>query len=87
MGSSSSKPSTPASPATGIQGTSQQQQQQEPTSPDKLREGPCADTFELLEKCRHERGLRKDPFGECVSETDLLIICVQKNPAYFHTQK
>lgn len=80
MGSSSSKT------ATAIQGTSQQQLQ-EPTSPDKLREGPCADTFALLEKCRTERGLREERFGECVSETDLLIICVNKNPAYFHAQK
>jgi hypothetical protein len=77
MGSSSSKPSTPE----------QQQQQQQPASPDKLREGPCADTFALLEKCRQERGLREERFGECVSETDLLIICVQKNPAYFHAEK
>jgi hypothetical protein len=82
MGSSSSKPST-----TAIQGTSQQEQEQTIISPDQLREGPCADTFALLEKCRQEKGRRKDPFGDCVSETDLLIICVQKNPAYFHAQK
>jgi hypothetical protein len=84
MGSSSSKPSTPASPASAIQVTVTPL---EPTSPDKLREGPCADTFALLEKCRQEKGRRKDPFGDCVSETDLLIICVNKNPSHFHDKK
>ena len=52
----------------------------------KLREGPCAESFQRLKKCQNERGIQKaaNALTFCVSETDLLIKCVRKNPAYFH---
>jgi len=51
----------------------------------KLRDGPCSHYYDLLMKCSD----RKDaPYGKksmeaCPSETDLLLKCVHKNPAYF----
>ena len=52
---------------------------------DKLQDGPCADIFSLLKKCQHEKGIvRHDrALAVCVSETDLLIKCIRRNPAYF----
>jgi hypothetical protein len=56
---------------------------------DKLREGPCAGVYQLLEKCQKDKKIARDAraLSACVSETDLLISCIHKNPAYFHTKK
>ena len=58
---------------------------QEPAEEDKLKDGPCADVYALLEKCKQERRIiRHDrALTACVSETDLLIKCIHRNPAYF----
>lgn len=61
-----------------------------PSVPDKLRDGPCASVFELLESCRRSKGIRQDrakaALTGCVSETDRLISCIHKHPAYFHAR-
>ena len=56
---------------------------------DKLRDGPCAPTFSLLEKCQQEKRIvRHDrALTACVDETDLLIRCIHQNPAYFQKMK
>jgi hypothetical protein len=58
------------------------------TAPDKLRDGPCSEIYELLQKCRTSKGIRRDQvaISVCVSETDRLISCIHKNPAYFHAR-
>ena len=57
-----------------------------PAVPDKLRDGPCSSVFELLESCRRSKGIQQDKAAltGCVSETDRLISCIHKHPAYFH---
>ena len=85
MRSSSSKPQ--AAVAQTIQTTSDSLQQSQ--EPDKLREGPCSDIFALLEKCQQEKRIKRNDraLTFCVSETDLLIKCIHRNPAYFLDKK
>ena len=53
----------------------------------KLKDGPCSKTFELLEACAIRKGVarnnEKDRMQACPSETDLLIKCIRKNPLFF----
>jgi hypothetical protein len=51
----------------------------------KLRYGPCADIYEQLMLCsdRKDAVYGKKTLEACPSETDLLIKCVHKNPAFF----
>lgn len=57
----------------------------------KLNNGPCADTYALLEKCKVNLGIQhksgKVAMALCVSETDLLIKCIKKHPLHFHDPK
>ena len=57
--------------------------------PDPLRDGPCAEQHAQLQACQQQKNIYKpsNALTYCVSETDLLISCVRKNPAYFHTMK
>jgi GCK domain len=52
---------------------------------DKLRNGPCHETFALLDGCRKAKNVQKasNALTFCVSETDLLIRCIRRHPAYF----
>jgi hypothetical protein len=52
----------------------------------RLRDGPCADPYALLQKCQASKGIQKasNAMTFCVSETDLLIKCIHKNPAFFY---
>jgi hypothetical protein len=52
---------------------------------DKLRNGPCHETFALLEGCRKAKNVQRatNALTYCVSETDLLIRCIRRHPAYF----
>lgn len=53
---------------------------------DKLREGPCRKVYALLEKCHKDRKIPlEQAMTVCVNEADLLIRCVHKHPAYFHS--
>jgi hypothetical protein len=56
------------------------------TNNSKLREGPCATQYELLQRCQAGKRIVKpsNAMTLCVSETDLLIRCVHKHPAFFH---
>ena len=58
----------------------------ESSNTDLLRDGPCADVFELLEQCQRTKGvaLANRALNVCVSEADLLIRCIKKHPAHFH---
>jgi hypothetical protein len=53
---------------------------------DKLRHGPCAEPFAQLQLCKERKQIIKasNALTFCVSETDVLIQCVRKNPAWFH---
>jgi hypothetical protein len=53
----------------------------------KLKDGPCAKYYALLEQCTHEKNIKKssNAFMICVSETDLLIRCMRKNPSYLQS--
>lgn len=86
MGGSSSK-SVALPPSGRATDFAKPQQQQE--DEDQLRDGPCAATFALLEKCQQEKRIvRHDrALTACVSETDLLIKCIHRNPAYFQNKK
>ena len=57
--------------------------------PDPLRDGPCSEQHAQLQACQQRKNINKpsNALTYCVSETDLLISCVRKNPAYFHTMK
>lgn len=57
--------------------------------PDLLRDGPCAEQHAQLQTCQQRKNIQKasNALTYCVSETDLLISCVRKNPAFFHTMK
>jgi len=61
-------------------GAPQQQRQ-----PDKLKDGPCAQIFEDLEKCARAKGITKhsEKLQACPTETDQIIKCLNKNPEYF----
>ena len=52
---------------------------------DKLREGPCAHYYVLLMACSDKKDAvyGKKTLEACPNETDLLLKCVHKNPAYF----
>jgi hypothetical protein len=56
---------------------------------DLLRDGPCSEQHALLQSCQQRKNITKpsNALTFCVSETDLLITCVRKHPAYFHTMK
>ena len=55
----------------------------------RLRDGPCAEQYALLQNCQVSKKIQKaaNAMTFCVSETDLLIKCIHKNPAYFHDTK
>mmetsp|Transcript_8443 Transcript_8443/g.16145 ORF Transcript_8443/g.16145 Transcript_8443/m.16145 type:complete len:95 (+) Transcript_8443:95-379(+) len=88
MGGSSSKPSSSSMPirdAAAAVVTQEDEPAPSQQEPDKLRDGPCRELFALLKQCqqdkrivRHDRALTA-----CVDETDLLIRCIHRNPAYF----
>jgi hypothetical protein len=52
---------------------------------DRLQEGPCADIYQLLQACRNDKRITRHDraLTLCVSETDLLIKCIHRHPAYF----
>jgi hypothetical protein len=56
---------------------------------DLLRDGPCSEQNALLQSCQQRMKIQKpsNVLTYCVSETDLLISCIRKNPAYFHTMR
>lgn len=66
-----------ASPATTANG--------EPEGENKLRDGPCSHYYTMLMACsdRKDAVYGKKTMEACPSETDLLLKCVGKNPAYF----
>jgi hypothetical protein len=71
---------------------SQQRPTRGPSSPpDKLRDGPCSEAFGVLEECRRSRGIDerngRAAMALCVSETDRLLACVHRHPAYFHEKR
>ena len=51
----------------------------------KLKDGPCAAQFELLELCaeRKQVATDKQKMQSCPSETDRLIRCMHRHPLYF----
>jgi len=53
--------------------------------PDKLQDGPCSHLYKMLMECSDSKDAvyGKKTMEACPSETDLLIKCVNKNPAYF----
>ena len=55
---------------------------------DKLKNGPCSEYYALLEKCQQGKNIKKasNVLTFCVSETDLLIKCIRKNPLYFQSK-
>lgn len=86
MGGASSKQHQPASEDdTLAAATTKEPAAAAAAADDKLKDGPCADVYALLEKCKQERRIiRHDrALTACVSETDLLIKCIHRNPAYF----
>jgi spore germination cell wall hydrolase CwlJ-like protein len=54
---------------------------------DLLRDGPCSEQHAVLQACQQRKNIIKpsNAMTFCVSETDLLIACVRKHPAHFHT--
>lgn len=68
--------------------------------PDLVRDGPCADPLALLRRCQEQQQQQQPGLPtvspsssssstgavltHCVSETDLLIRCVRRNPAQYH---
>jgi hypothetical protein len=60
-----------------------------PAQPAPAPAPPCADTYELLEKCKASKKITRaeQVLTKCVSETDLLIQCMKKNPAHFLPMK
>ena len=52
---------------------------------DKLRDGPCSHHYSMLMACsdRKDAVYGKKTMEACPSETDLLLKCVHKHPAYF----
>ena len=63
--------------------------EQQQLQPDLLRDGPCSEQHAQLQACQQRKNIIKpsNALTYCVSETDLLISCVRKNPAYFHAMK
>lgn len=57
-------------------------------SNNKLKDGPCSKCFTLLEQCQQGKNIKKvsNALTFCVSETDLLIRCIRKNPLYYQSK-
>jgi len=85
----SEEPPSPNPASTKQRLQQQQQDHQQEEEEDKLRDGPCHEPFALLQQCqRQKRIVRHDrALTACVDETDLLIRCIHRNPAYFQAKK
>jgi hypothetical protein len=55
----------------------------------KLRDGPCSQYYTLLMACADKKDATygKPSMEACPSETDLLLKCFRKNPAYFYDKR
>ena len=58
---------------------------------DPLKEGPCSSYYDIMTKCQQEKGLNNNTSKDvkkmitlCVTETDLFIKCIKRNPLHFH---